>query len=45
VCPPNAELHEIAGHINDDAFSAKALDIFDRWVAEGIVPPGRRQAV
>jgi len=38
--PANAELHEIAGHINDAAFSAKALEIFDRWVAEGIVPPG-----
>jgi uncharacterized protein (UPF0261 family) len=42
--PENAELHEIAGHINDAAFSAKALEIFDRWVAEGIVPPGRRVA-
>jgi uncharacterized protein (UPF0261 family) len=38
--PENAELHEISGHINDAAFSAKALEIFDRWVAEGIVPPG-----
>ncbi len=38
--PKNAELHEIAGHINDASFSAKALEIFDRWVAEGIVPPG-----
>jgi uncharacterized protein (UPF0261 family) len=38
--PSNAELHEIAGHINDAAFSAKALEIFDRWVAEGIIPPG-----
>jgi uncharacterized protein (UPF0261 family) len=38
--PDNAELHEIAGHINDAAFSAKALEIFDRWVAEGVVPPG-----
>ncbi len=27
-------------HINDAAFVAKALEIFDRWVAEGIVPPG-----
>ncbi|RVD73368.1 UPF0261 family protein, partial [Mesorhizobium sp. M4A.F.Ca.ET.029.04.2.1] len=42
--PANAELHEIAGHINDAAFCAKALEIFDRWVADGIVPPGRRQA-
>ncbi|MDX8538783.1 Tm-1-like ATP-binding domain-containing protein [Mesorhizobium abyssinicae] len=42
--PANAELHEIAGHINDAAFCAKALEIFDRWVAEGIVPPGRGHA-
>ncbi|WP_439615119.1 Tm-1-like ATP-binding domain-containing protein [Shinella sp.] len=38
--PDGVELHEIAGHINDDAFCAKALEIFDRWVAEGIVRPG-----
>ncbi|MGJ7037514.1 uncharacterized protein (UPF0261 family) [Shinella sp. BE166] len=38
--PDSVELHEIAGHINDDAFCAKALEIFDRWVAEGIVRPG-----
>ncbi len=38
--PESVELHEIAGHINDDAFCAKALEIFDRWVAEGIVRPG-----
>jgi uncharacterized protein (UPF0261 family) len=38
--PANTELHEIAAHINDAAFSAKALEIFDRWVAEGIIPPG-----
>ncbi|MGC5840363.1 Tm-1-like ATP-binding domain-containing protein [Mesorhizobium sp. M4B.F.Ca.ET.017.02.2.1] len=42
--PANAELHEIAEHINDAAFCAKALEIFDRWVAEGIVPPGRGHA-
>ena len=38
--PSNAELHEIAAHINDEAFVAKALEIFDRWVAEGVVPKG-----
>jgi uncharacterized protein (UPF0261 family) len=38
--PESVELHEIAGHINDDAFCAKALEIFDRWVADGIVRPG-----
>lgn len=40
--PANAELHEIPGHINDQAFVAKALEIFDRWVAEGIVKQGSR---
>jgi uncharacterized protein (UPF0261 family) len=39
--PASVELHEIAAHINDAAFAAKALEIFDRWVADGIVPPGR----
>jgi uncharacterized protein (UPF0261 family) len=39
--PAGVELHEIAAHINDAAFAAKALEIFDRWVADGIVPPGR----
>jgi uncharacterized protein (UPF0261 family) len=38
--PAGVELHEIAGHINDAAFAAKALEIFDRWIEEGVVPPG-----
>ncbi|BCH28520.1 hypothetical protein MesoLjLc_04500 [Mesorhizobium sp. L-8-10] len=38
--PAGVELHEIAAHINSDAFAAKALEIFDRWVIEGIVEPG-----
>ena len=41
--PGNAELHEISDHINDAAFSAKALEIFDRWVTEGLIPPGTAQ--
>ena len=32
------ELHDLDLHINDPAFSAHALDIFDRWVAEGRIP-------
>lgn len=40
--PSNAELHEIADHINDPSFVAKALEIFDRWVAEGVIAPGAR---
>lgn len=36
-----AELHEIDGHINSRAFVDTALAIFDRWVAEGAIVPGR----
>jgi uncharacterized protein (UPF0261 family) len=39
ISPP-AVLHEIAGHINSEEFARTALAIFDRWVAEGIVPRG-----
>lgn len=42
--PANAELHEIDAHINDDAFAARALAIFDRWVADGVVAPGKPEA-
>jgi uncharacterized protein (UPF0261 family) len=38
--PATVEMHEIPEHINDDAFTAKALEIFDRWVVKGIIPPG-----
>lgn len=34
----------IAAHINDDAFVAAALNVFDAWVAQGVVPsPGARE--
>ncbi|MCR6497681.1 Tm-1-like ATP-binding domain-containing protein [Shinella sp. CPCC 101442] len=32
---------EVDTHINAPAFAAKALEVFDRWVAEGIVEKGR----
>lgn len=35
--PSNVETHLVNGHINDPAFSAQALAIFDRWCAEGHV--------
>jgi len=38
--PANAELHELDAHINDRGFVAKALEIFDRWVAEGVIRKG-----
>jgi len=35
--PPNVDAHRIACHINDAAFADKALEIFDRWCADGTV--------
>jgi uncharacterized protein (UPF0261 family) len=34
------ELHEIDAHINDEQFARTALEIFDRWVDQGLIPPG-----
>ena len=39
--PPAVTLEEIDTHINTPAFAAKALEIFDRWVEQGIVAKGR----
>jgi hypothetical protein len=30
----------VDAHINDDAFVQAALQVFDAWVAAGLVPPG-----
>jgi uncharacterized protein (UPF0261 family) len=38
---PPVELHVIKDHINHQGFVAKVLAIFDRWVAEGVVPAGK----
>lgn len=38
----NVSVSETDAHINDPDFSALALDIFDRWVTEGIVPAAER---
>lgn len=37
----HTRLLELDAHINDDAFCEAALQVFDTWVAEGTVPPGR----
>jgi uncharacterized protein (UPF0261 family) len=39
--PASVRFEEIDVHINAPEFAAKALEIFDRWVTEGIVPRGR----
>ena len=39
-CPGNANLHELGCHINDAEFAAKALEIFDSWIASGVVNGG-----
>ncbi|MEX0305650.1 MAG: Tm-1-like ATP-binding domain-containing protein [Leisingera sp.] len=38
---PTVQSTELDAHINDDAFAQAALGIFDGWVAEGTVPPGK----
>lgn len=35
--PPNVAVHRIDCHINDAAFAAKALEVFDAWRADGVV--------
>ncbi len=39
-CPENVTLHELDAHINDAAFCAKALEIFDAWGADGVIAKG-----
>jgi len=39
--PAAIEVAEVDAHINAPEFALKALEIFDRWVAEGIVEKGR----
>ena len=39
--PAKVRFEEVAAHINAPEFAARALEVFDAWVAEGIVPRGR----
>ena len=39
---PPIQLHEIDAHINSAAFAAKALQVFDAWVVEDIIPKGSK---
>ncbi len=38
---PGTRCVELDAHINDDAFGEAALRVFDDWVAQGLVKPGR----
>lgn len=38
VLPPNVTTYPIDAHINDALFADTALEIFDRWRADGLVP-------
>jgi uncharacterized protein (UPF0261 family) len=39
--PASVAFEEVDTHINAPDFALRALDVFDRWVAEGIVEKGR----
>ena len=39
---PPVTLFDLDLHINDPAFVAAALTVFDRWVAEGLIPKAAR---
>lgn len=39
--PATVTFTEVDAHINAPDFAVKALEVFDRWVAEGIVEKGR----
>lgn len=41
--PANVEFEEVDTHINDPAFSERALAVFDNWVACGVVARGRHE--
>ncbi|MBX9458001.1 MAG: Tm-1-like ATP-binding domain-containing protein [Rhizobium sp.] len=41
VMPAAVEFAETGAHINAPEFAAATLAVFDRWVAEGVVPRGR----
>lgn len=36
-CPENVNLNAMDCHINDQAFSERALEIFDQWLADGVI--------
>jgi uncharacterized protein (UPF0261 family) len=42
--PAHVPLHEVDSHINARQFSERALEVFDAWVAEGVIPKGQSAA-
>jgi uncharacterized protein (UPF0261 family) len=36
-CPDNVTLIQLDAHINDSAFADKVLELFDAWVASGVI--------
>lgn len=38
--PAPVTVEEVDAHINSEAFSARALEIFDAWVSQGVIPGG-----
>jgi uncharacterized protein (UPF0261 family) len=42
--PSSVEFREIAGHINSGEFVDAVLDLFDRWMADGIITAGTASA-
>lgn len=40
ILKPPVVVHDLDMHINDETFVAKALEVFDGWVREGLIPRG-----
>lgn len=43
VTPVVTEFYSLDAHINDDAFADTALNIFDNWVASGLIPAAQSE--
>ena len=41
-CPPNVTLIDLDAHINDPAFTDAVLQVFDAWIAQGIIGADKR---